>query len=243
MVLLASPSKPIRNRWQRALTGFCPTHEVADKIGLSQALTQYEPDKPAVLFLDSDLIHHRGTRQLSTLLQANPDTRTIFFTDLLNDTEAIAVLKAGARGYCAKKTSGALLKKAVQAVKNGEFWIGRRLIPLLIESLRGAGSARHEIFIRCNNPANSAVPLTALSPRELDVASIVGINEQNKLISSHLSISEKTMKGHLTNIFKKLGLSSRTQLALFIHQNNFFRNHSTPSSSTKIQSHSHPAPH
>src|SRR6059058_1265047 len=240
MVLLASPSKTIRNRWQRALTGFCPTHEVAEQFGLRQALTQY---KPAVLLLDSDLIQHRGTRQLATLLQANPHTRIIFFTDHFNDTEAIAVLKGGARGYCVKKISGTSLKKAVQAVKKGEFWIGRRLIPLLIESLRGTGPGGNEMSMRCNKPANSAVPLTVLSPRELDVASMVGIGEQNKLISSHLSISEKTVKGHLTNIFKKLGLSSRTQLALFIHQNNFFRNHSTPSSSTKIQSHSHPAPH
>jgi len=241
MVLLASPSKPIRNRWQRALTGFCPTHEVADKIGLRQALTQYEPDKPAVLFLDSDLIHHRGTRQLSTLLRANPDTRTIFFTDHLNDTEAIAVLKAGARGYCAKKINGALLKKAVHAVRSGEFWIGRRLISLLIESFVRSGPGRNEVFMKYSKPVNST--LTVLSPRELDVASMVGIGEQNKLISSRLSISEKTVKGHLTNIFKKLGLSSRTQLALFMHQDNFFRNQSTPSSSTKIQSHPHPALH
>ena len=95
--------------------------------------------------------------------------------------------------------------------------------------------------MKYNKPVNST--LTVLSPRELDVASMVGIGEQNKLISSRLSISEKTVKGHLTNIFKKLGLSSRTQLALFMHQDNFFRNQSTPSSSTKIQSHPHPALH
>ena len=118
MVLLASPSKTIRNRWQRALTGFCPTHEVAEQFGLRQALTQY---KPAVLLLDSDLIQHRGTRQLATLLQANPHTRIIFFTDHFNDTEAIAVLKGGARGYCVKKISSTSLKKAVQAVKKEEF--------------------------------------------------------------------------------------------------------------------------
>jgi two-component system, NarL family, nitrate/nitrite response regulator NarL len=230
MVLLASPSRIIRNRWQRALTGFCPTHEVAQQFGLRQALSQY---KPAVLLLDSDLIQHRGTRQLSTLLQTNPLTRIIFFTDHFNDAEAIAVLKGGARGYCAKKTSGALLKKAVQAVKKGEFWIGRRLIPLLIESLREAGPGRNELSMRCNKPHNSAVPLTVLSPRELDVASMIGTGEQNKIISSHLSISEKTVKAHLTNIFKKLGFSSRTQLALFVRQN-----HSISNSSTTVQSHS-----
>lgn len=87
--------------------------------------------------------------------------------------------------------------------------------------------------MRCNKPANSAVPLTVLSPRELDVASMIGTGEQNKIISSHLSISEKTVKAHLTNIFKKLGFSSRTQLALFVRQN-----HSVSNSSTTVQSHS-----
>jgi len=85
-----------------------------------------------------------------------------------------------------------------------------------MESFVRSGPGRNEVFMKYNKPVNST--LTVLSPRELDVASMVGIGEQNKLISSHLSISEKTVKGHLTNIFKKLGLSSRTQLALFMHR-------------------------
>jgi two-component system NarL family response regulator len=212
MVLLGSSCKSIRKRWQNALTGAFPTHEVLDSIGLREALTRY---KPAVLLLDSDIIRHRGIRQLLTLVDANPDTRIIYFTDRLSDAEAIAVLKAGARGYCAKKISGALLKKAVHAVKNEEFWIGRRLIAPLINSLRTTGRGRGEIFMKHNKSASSP-PLTVLSPRELDIASMIGTGEHNKIISSYLSISEKTVKAHLTNIFKKLGISSRTQLALFV---------------------------
>src|SRR5437016_14230099 len=86
--------------------------------------------------------------------------------------------------------------------------------------------------MKYNKPVKST--LIVLSPRELDVASMVGIGEQNKLISSRLSISEKTVKGHLTNIFKKLGLSSRTQLALFVRQH-----HSIPKSLIKVP-HLHP---
>jgi two-component system, NarL family, nitrate/nitrite response regulator NarL len=226
MVLLASPSKTIRKRWQRALTGSWPTHEVADQIGLRQALTQY---KPAVLLLDSELIRHCGTRQLLRLCQTNPDTRTILLTDDLNDQKGIAVLKAGARGYCAKTIASASLKKAVCAVKKGEIWIGRRLASLLIESLVGSGPRTNTVFMKHDKPTDSAASLTALSPRELDIAYMIGIGERNKIISSYLSISEKTVKGHLTNIFKKLGFSSRTQLALFVRQR-----HSTPKSSTIV---------
>ncbi|HEX9272560.1 MAG TPA: response regulator transcription factor [Candidatus Binatia bacterium] len=231
MVLLASPCKTIRRRWQLALAGSCPTHEVADQIGLRQALTQY---KPAVLLLDSELIRHGGTRQLLSLCQTSPDTRTILLTDDLNDQEGIAVLKAGARGYCAKTIASASLKKAVCAVKKGEIWIGRRLVSLLIESLVGSRPRTNTAFIKHDKPADSAAFLAALSPRQLDIASMIGTGEQNKIISSHLSISEKTVKAHLTNIFKKLGLSSRTQLALFVRQH-----HSIPKSLIKVP-HLHP---
>ena len=226
MVLLASPSRLIRKRWHKALAGSCPTHEVADQIGLRQALTQY---KPAVLLLDSELIRHRNTRQLLSLCQTSPDTRTIFFTDDLNDKEATAVLKGGARGYCAKTITGASLKKAVCAVKKGEIWIGRRLASLLIESLVGSGPRTNTVFMKHDKLTDSAASLTVLSPRELDIASMIGLGERNKIISSHFSISEKTVKDHLTNIFKKLGFSSRTQLAVFVR-----RHHLIPKSSTKV---------
>jgi DNA-binding NarL/FixJ family response regulator len=220
IVLIASSSKTIRKCWQRALTGSYPVHEIGDQIGLSQALARY---KPTVLLLDSDVIRHRGIRQVRNLLQANPHTRIIFFTDHVRDTEAIAVLKAGASGYCSKKIRGASLTRAISAVNNGELWVERRLISLFIRSIIGSGSGRNEVT-NYNKPATSVAPIAVLSPRERDVASMISTGEQTKIISSHLSISEKTVKAHLTNIFKKLGLSSRTQLALFMRQNDFMLN-------------------
>jgi two-component system, NarL family, nitrate/nitrite response regulator NarL len=215
MIILASPSNSIRKRWQQALSGSCPIHEVDNQIDLRQALIVY---KPAVLLLDSELIRHRGMRQLSSLCQTSPNTQTIFLSDNLTDKEGIAVLKAGARGYCAKMIAGALLKKAVCAVNKGEIWTGRRLVSLLIEGLVASGRRPNTVVVKDDQTIDSAASLGSLSPRELDVASMISIGEQNKLISSHLSISEKTVKAHVTKIFKKLGVSSRTQLALFVRQ-------------------------
>jgi two-component system nitrate/nitrite response regulator NarL len=226
MVVLGSRSEKIRKRWRQALTGSHPVHEIGDEIGLCQTLAQY---KPVVLLLDSDAIHHRGIRHVKNLLQANPHTRIIFFTDHIKDDEAISVLKAGASGYCAKNITGASLRKAVDVVSVGEIWAERRLISLFIRSAVSSGRVRKEAFTNYNNPADSAEPISALSPREQDVASMIAIGEKNKIISSHLSISEKTVKAHLTNIFKKLGLSSRTQLALFVRQH-----HSTSDLPTKL---------
>jgi DNA-binding NarL/FixJ family response regulator len=215
MVVIASSSASTRKRWKQALRSASSIHEVADQIGLRDALRQYEQ---AVLLLDADLIHHHSTRQLLALFQLNPSTRTIFLTDHVKDNDAISVLKAGARGYCTKKITGPALKNAVFAVKRGELWINRRLISLFIENLVESRRSRDEAFMTNDRPASFAEGLTVLSPREFDIACMIGIGEQNKLISSHLNISERTVKAHVTNIFKKLGLSSRTQLALLVRQ-------------------------
>ena len=223
MVVLGSRSNKIRKRWRQALTGSYPIHEIGDEIGLRQALALY---KPAVLLLDSEAIHHRGVRYINNLLQANPHTRIIFFTDQVKDDEAMTILKAGASGYCAKNITGASLRKAVDAVSGGEIWAKRQVISLFIRRAVSLNAGRKEGFTKYNS-AQSAAPVgLILSPRECDVASMIATGEQNKTISSHLSISEKTVKAHLTNIFKKLGFSSRTQLALFVRHNDFSQRHS-----------------
>ena len=216
MVVLGSRNRRLRQRWRQALTGSYPIHEVENEIGLCQTLAQY---KPAVLLLDSDVIHHRGIRHLKNLRQANPRTRIIFFTDEIKDDEAIVVIRAGVSGYCAKNITGLSLKKAVDVVRVGEIWAERRVISLFVRSAVISGRVRKDAATNYNKQADSAASVSfSLSARERDIASMIATGEHNKTISSHLSISEKTVKAHLTNIFKKLGLSSRTQLALFVRQ-------------------------
>ena len=213
MIILGSPSEKMRKRWRQALIGSYPLHEVADEIGLCQTLAQY---KPTVLLLDSDAIHHRGIRHLKNLLQANPRTRIIVLSARIKDDEAIAVLKAGASGYCAKNITADSLSKAVDVVSIGEIWAERRLISVFIRKEISSRPGRKGVFTKYHKPALSTAPIRlSLSPRERDIATLIATGEQNKTISSHLSISEKTVKAHLTNIFRKVGVSSRTQLALF----------------------------
>ena len=199
MVVLGSRSDKVRKRWRQALAGSYPVHEIRDEIGLRQTLAQH---KPTVLLLDSDAIHHRGIRHLKNLRQANPATRIIFLTDDIKDDEAIAVIRAGASGYCSKNITGASLRKAVDVVSVGEIWAERRLISLFIRSEVSSGRVRKEAFVNYNKPADSAPVSLSLSPRERDVASMIATGEQNKTISSQLSICEKTVKAHLTNICK-----------------------------------------
>jgi DNA-binding NarL/FixJ family response regulator len=212
MVILGSPSKKIRTHWRQALSASYPVHEIADEMRLCQTLAQY---KPTVLLLDSAAIHHRGIRHLKNLLQASPHTRIIFFTHQITDAEAVAVLRAGATGYCAKKISPGALSKAVAVVIRGEIWAERRIVAVFIRNAISCSAGRKEAKSSYYKPAPSTAPIRVmLTPREKDVASMIATGEQNKTISSQLSISEKTVKAHLTNIFRKVGVSSRTQLAL-----------------------------
>jgi two-component system, NarL family, nitrate/nitrite response regulator NarL len=223
MVLLGSRSKKVRNRWRHALIGAYPIQEIGNEFGLSQALAHY---KPTVFLLDSEAIYHRGIRHLKNMLQASPQTRIIFFTNHVKDDEAIAIIKAGASGYCAKDITSVSIRKAVNVVSAGEIWAERKLISQLIRSGIRSHRGRKGVLPMYDEAGQSADATTLLSPRERDVASMIASGQQNKSISSQLCISEKTVKAHLTNIFKKLGLSSRTQLALFLRHNEFSVNNS-----------------
>lgn len=217
MVVIVSPSATIRKRWHQALKGSCPVLEIIDQSELRRALSHY---KPTVLLLDSDAIRHRGIRHVTNLQQTNPAMRIILLTNSPRDDEAIAFLRAGVSGYCSKIISPHCLSKAIAVVKAGEIWADRKVTSRLIRSAFGASSRRSPNAFDCDNLSDTS-NMASLSPRERDIASMIATGEQSKTISSHLSISEKTVRAHLTNIFQKLGVSTRTQLALLIRDNNF----------------------
>jgi DNA-binding NarL/FixJ family response regulator len=129
--------------------------------------------------------------------------KTIVLAGTDDDAVAIQALKAGAVGFCPRDTPTDLLRRAVQLVEAGEIWIGRRVMMRLIE----------ELALR-----TAATPSVAggeqLTPRERELVSLVADGANNKDIARRLSISVKTVKTHLTSIFKKLGLSTRLELAV-----------------------------
>ncbi len=231
MILIASPSKALCRRWRDALAGAFPIHEISDKHALVHFLNEV---KPAVLFLDYDNRCFGSIAFLHKVIQASPSTRVVVFTSNPKPYGAVTALMSGAKGYGPKNLSRSLLRKAAHAVSDDEIWIGRKLVSSLMRELVGNNPVSKNNALKLQgNEFEADTLLDALSPREREIASMIAIGEYNKAIASHLNISEKTVKAHLTSIFKKLGLSSRTQLALYVSQNNFFQNPSIPSPSTK----------
>lgn len=214
MILIASPSKSLCRRWREALAGVRPIHEICDKQAFLQSLNEF---KPAVLFIDYDNSHFGTISFLRAVITTSPSTRVIVITSDPTANGAIAAIKSGAKGYGPKNLSGSLIRKASQAVCDGEIWIARKYVSMLIHELTSFNQIRKEADLKSGKNRPTPV-LDTLSARQREIISLIATGKPNKAISSHLSISEKTVKAHLTTIFRKLGVSGRTQLALFASQ-------------------------
>jgi two-component system, NarL family, nitrate/nitrite response regulator NarL len=208
LILIVSSNAAVRKRWRQALQRIYSTHEIVNKMALEQNMTKR---KPKVLLLDLALSDLGGLGGVENLRRTSPATKIILFTRRPNEKEEVAALMRGAIGYCHTASDPALLKKAVEAIQKGEIWVGRRIIPHLLKELNSLAT-RLQKDVTAKPEGN----LDSLTPREREVAHLVGNGASNKEIARQLNITEKTVKKHLTVIFRKLGVSSRLRLALLV---------------------------
>jgi DNA-binding NarL/FixJ family response regulator len=158
---------------------------------------------PSVILFD--LGPKPDAKGLATVSALSGLAKTIVLAGTDDDGVAVQALKAGAAGFCLRDTSPELLRRAVQLVEAGEIWVGRRVMVRLIE----------ELALRAaTTPAISGGG--QLTPREHEMARLVAEGASNKEIARRCAISVKTVKTHLTSIFRKLGLSTRLELAVAV---------------------------
>lgn len=212
VVLIASPIAGVRSQWSEALEERFPLYEVAERASLERSMASL---KPAILLLDLALPGLGGVEGTPAIQRLSPITSIILMTSTSNDREGLAALKAGARGYCSLDMDPQLLKKAVTVVVKGEIWVARNVFAPLLEELTALTERRHKEF-----PPNLDTRLDRLTPREREIAQLIGGGASNKEIAGRLNITEATVKAHLTAIFRKLGLSDRLGLALFVTEYN-----------------------
>ncbi len=164
--------------------------------------------KPDILLLDLAMPRHPG---LEALREMNSDSaqqtvRIILLTAAAEKNQIVEALQLGARGVVLKDSATQLLLKSIDTVMAGEYWVGRESVSNLVQYLRtliqsSGEEARQKKF--------------GLTPRELEIVSAVVAGYANKEIAEYFKISEDTVKHHLSNIFDKLGVSTRLELALF----------------------------
>ncbi len=167
-----------------------------------------------VIIIDTQIIDDNG--ELLALFN-NKGTRFLVVGENWPEQKQINALVHGAAGYCDLNVPTQLLLTAIECILRGDIWIQRHLIPKVIGTLVQMKSPVIEPTTD-NEKIKSAELLKTLSNREMDVAKMIQAGENNKTIASKLHISERTVKAHLTSIFRKLNVTDRLHLALFIKE-------------------------
>src|SRR5579864_4728867 len=159
--------------------------------------------KPDILLLDLRMPEKDG---LAVLEEVNFDqlpTRVIVLTAAEDDRDVIRAMRLGARGVVLKLSASDLLLKSIRQVHDGEIWLDNRMTAEVINAFKRSAESGQ----RREKPL--------LSDREKEVVQLVVQGFRNREIGEKLFISEQTVKNHLHNIFGKLGVSDRLELALY----------------------------
>lgn len=165
--------------------------------------------KPDVILLDINMPKKDGIEVLSEIKEKKFNTKVIILT-VHNEVEyLIKALDIGADGYILKDAESTELKKAINTVVNGETYIQPKLVPSLNSRLVSRDIDKDKI--------------DSLTKRELEVLIKVSNGMFNKEIATSLNISERTVKNHISNIFKKIDVSDRTQAAVFAIKNDLIK--------------------
>lgn len=199
MRLLASESDTLRERWLGALD--------ARGIGVEPLLPAALDERLAaggveLCLVDLGARPDAGHRVLLEAIQHHPEVGFIALAAVPSVQQGIELLQAGLRGYCNRLAAPELIPVVVQTVQAGELWVGSQVAQHLLTRQAATASAP------------GAERLAMLTPRERQIARMVGQGLSNKLIAARSGITERTVKAHLNAIFRKTGIRNRVQLAL-----------------------------
>jgi len=168
----------------------------------AEAIELAEELRPDVVLMDISMPDVDGIRATGSILEARSETRVVMLTAFSDRDRVVAALDAGAIGYLLKDSEPQEVLEAVRAAARGDA-------PLAPRAARQLLAARSE------------EQRADLSKREREVLSLVAEGLPNKLIARRLEISEKTVKTHLTSVFQRIGVSDRTQAALWAQRQGF----------------------
>lgn len=194
----------------RQLLEFDGTIEVIAEAGSgTECLEKVFTINPDVLLLDINMPEKNGLEVLREMKQKKSNIKTLILT-VHNELEyLVSAVDSGANGYIMKDAESSELIKAIFAIKDGERYIQPSLIPALNSRLANRDIDQNKLIY--------------LTKREREVLINIANGMSNKEIATGLNISERTVKNHIFNIFKKIGVSDRTQAAVFAIKNNLIR--------------------
>lgn len=174
--------------------------EASNGVECTKMLAKLKPD---ILLLDLRMPEKDGLGVLEEVNFDSLPTRVIVLTAAEDDRDVVRAMRLGARGVVLKQSASDLLLKSIRKVSDGEIWLDNRMTAEVIDAFKKSAEAGQ----RREKPL--------LSDREKEIVQLVAQGFRNREIGEKLFISEQTVKNHLHNIFDKLGVSDRLELALY----------------------------
>lgn len=201
-IVIADDHAIFRDGLRRLLATREDFHVIAEASDGKEAIALATELRPDVLLLDLAMPRVPGMEVLRQLARQELPLRTILLTAAIHPFAVTSALQLGARGIVLKASPPELLLKSIRAVCDGQFWVGSEPAPN---------------WARSGQTPDAAFGLTT---REIEIIAAIREGNSNREIAARLAISEETVKRHLSNIFAKLGVSSRLELAVLASEQN-----------------------
>jgi DNA-binding NarL/FixJ family response regulator len=195
-VLIVDDHWVVRHGLRLYLAGEPDIVVVGEAANGQEAVGKARELEPSIVLMDLLMPEMDGVEATTAIKKAQPEVEVIALTSVVDDRSVVEAVRAGAAGYVLKDARGPELLESIRAAAAGRVYFSPEAASRLVQQIR------------------LPYPPEPLTERETEILGLVAEGLANKEIARRLSIAEKTVKTHLTNIFQKLGVQSRVQAAL-----------------------------
>ena len=200
-VLIVDDHTVVRDGLQALITAEPGMQVVGSAADGVEAVSMARELKPDVILLDLVMPRKDGVQTILEIKKDNPEARILVLTSFAENHQVFSAIKSGAMGYLMKDTSSEELIQAIRDTFNYQPAMQPKIARQLMQDIQSQDS----------KPGSEM----ALTEREIEILQLVALGKTNQEIADDLVLSERTVRTHITNILAKLGLSNRTQAALY----------------------------